>query len=125
VDFLIVFLVLLAIYAALVTLIVGIVSVARKTPMRNGFIALGWSVLIVIGATIIGGIVPGSGSGGATWLSGAVITYLIARREGYQLDAQSWILLLLSAPGYWLLLWRRANKIWKQSQQVAIPVPAT
>jgi energy-coupling factor transporter transmembrane protein EcfT len=123
-DFLIVIFVPLAIYAAIVTLIVGLVSFARKTPMRNGYVALGWSVLILIGAGIIGSLVPTSISNGATWLSGALIAYLIARRDGYQLDGQSWILLFLLAPGYWLVLWRRANKIWRESQQITGPEPA-
>lgn len=124
-DFLIFIFVPLAIYAAVVTLIVGLVSFARKTPMRNGYIALGWSILIFIGAGIIGSLVPTSISGAATWLSGALIAYLLARRDGYQLDGQSWILLFLSAPGYWLVMWRRANKIWRESQQIASPVPAS
>jgi hypothetical protein len=123
-DALIVILVPLAIYAAVVTLIVWLVSFARKTPMRNGYIALGWSVLIFTGALIIGSVAPTSISGAATWLSGALIAYLIARRDGYQLDGQSWVLLFLFAPGYWLVMWRRANKIWRESREVAGPVPA-
>lgn len=123
-DFLIVLIVPLAIYAAIVTVIVGLSSFARKTPMRNGYIALGWSILIFLGAGIIGSLVPTSISNAVTWLSGALIAYLIARRDGYQLDGQSWILLFLLAPGYWLVLWRRANKIWRESHQITAPMPA-
>ena len=123
-DFLIVLIVPLAIYAAIVTVIVGLSSFARKTPMRNGYIALGWSILIFLGASIIGSLVPTSISNAVTWLSGALIAYLIARRDGYQLDGQSWILLFLFAPGHWLVLWRRANKIWRESQRITAPVPA-
>jgi 4-amino-4-deoxy-L-arabinose transferase-like glycosyltransferase len=110
------------IYALPICLIVFVVSALRKTPARNGFIAFGWSVLMFIGAAVAGGLVPSNASGAVMWLAGAGIGYLVSRRDGYKLDWQGWVLLFLSIPGYWLLMWRRENQIWKA--RPSQPTPA-
>jgi hypothetical protein len=103
-------------YALPIVLTVGISSLLRKTPVRNGFIGLGWSIIVLFGAGILAGLVPPFYRSGVLWILGGVITLLIARRGRYRLDVQSWILLFLFAPGWWLLFWRRSNKMWRQQQ---------
>ena|SRR2546428_3786130 len=118
-------LLVLAVYALPVVLIVAIVSAIRKTPFRNGFIALGWSILVFLGAGIIASFLPATARSAGVWVLGALIAFLIARRGGYRLDVQSWILLLLLAPGWWLLFWRRSNKLWREAAISPSPAVAT
>jgi hypothetical protein len=103
-----------AVFALPVLVIVAISSAIRKTPMGNGFKALGWSFVIFSAAVIAGSVISPQNSTGVTYLAGGALAFFFARRGGYSLDWQGWVLLLLSAPGYWLLMWRRENALWRR-----------
>ena len=118
---------LVAIYILLFALIIVIVSVARKTPVRNGFAAVGWSHWILLVALIVAGldeITVAHDSVALFVLVGAALTWEKASRRGYKLDRQSWLGLTLPLVGPFFVLWRRGNRIWKDPTLAAM-VPAS
>jgi len=93
-----------------------VVSVARKTPVRNGFAAVGWSHWILLVALLVAGldeITVAHDSVALFVVVGAALTWEKASRRGYKLDRQSWAGLALPLLGPFFVLWRRSNRIWK------------
>jgi hypothetical protein len=91
-----------------------VVSAIRRTPIENGVRAIGWLLVVLIAAGVAGSAVAPSFAGLATYIAGAVVTYALATRDGYKFDRWSWALLVLWFIGYWIVLWRRENALWRR-----------
>ena len=93
---------------------IAIVSRITGTPMENGFRAIGWMIVVLIAASAAGSAVDPGIAWLATYVAGGVVTYSLARRDDYKFDRWSWALLVLWFIGYWLVLWRRENDLWRR-----------
>ena len=91
-----------------------VVSALTHQPIENGVRAIGWLLVVVIAAAAAGSAVDPSIAIVAVYLAGAVVTYALARRDGYEFDRMSWALLFLWVIGYWIVLWRRENEMWRR-----------
>jgi hypothetical protein len=91
-----------------------VVSALRRTPIENGFRAIGWLIVVLIAASAAGSAVDPGIAWLATYVAGGVVTYSLARRDEYKFDRWSWALLVLWFIGYWLVLWRRENDLWRR-----------
>ena len=109
-------LVLIPIAILVVPFVIAIAIVSRitGTPMENGFRAIGWLLVVLIAASAVGSAVDPAIAWLATYVAGAVATYALARRDGYEFDRWSWALLALWFVGYWIVLWRRENDLWRR-----------
>ena len=97
-----------------------IVSLLRGTPVENGLRAIGWLIVVLIAAGAVGSAVDPSLTFFVTYLAGAVATYSLARRDGYELDRRSWLLLALWFIGYWIVFWRRENALWERRRAAVV-----
>ena len=73
------------------------------------------SLFVILG--VIAATVSRDYAGPIVWLGGAGLLYALTARDGYRYDASSWVLLFLGPIGWFMLLWRRWNRLEVQSAQ--------
>ena len=117
-GFILVFIGIVTLPFIVVTLVV---SAIRHTPIENAVRAIGWLIVVLIAAAAAGSAVEPSLAGFATYAAGAVVTYALATRDGYKFDRWAWFLLVLWLVGYWIVLWRRENALWRRRAAAVAP----
>lgn len=99
--------VLLFVVLAIAALVLTLPSGLTRTSPRAGFLALAWTILIYaissLPAVLLG---SSSSSNGIFWLTGTVLTAVLASRCGYRWGL-SWLWLIVPGIGWWFIFWVR------------------
>jgi hypothetical protein len=98
------------IYGGVFAGVILISSLVRRRSPKAGFVALGWTFLIVLLAAVVGALAGVRYANGVFVLTGAILTAVMTARDGYKWGP-SWLWLFLGPLGWWILMWSRNNQL--------------